>query len=380
MTQQSTLTTCIHNIAPLHQASMQQARAIINGKTKPLGALGQIETIAERMAGIQACKLPEIRRIEAVVFAADHGLCAEGVSAYPSAVSMQMVFNFLRGGAAMNIFCRQHHTGLSVVDAGLLEALSVEACQAAGIALQGDPQNKAGAESQTKVRYFDRKVRAGTMNCLQSSAMSAADVQSALQLGMEMYERLCNGQATPDMVIAGEMGIGNTSAASLVSATFCQKPIEEMTGAGTGLHDQALAHKLEVLKAVMRKHQPDPANPLEVMEAVGGLEITAMTGFMLAAAAGKSVILLDGHIAGAAALAAQALCPVSVNYMIAGHCSAEPAHRHTLAKLGLTPLLQLELRLGEGSGAALAIPLVRSAVAMMHEMASFESADISGPV
>lgn len=321
----------------------------IDHKTKPLGALGALEKLALQLGLIQRTDSPALRAPQMVVFAADHGIAAEGVSAYPQAVTVQMVGNMLAGGAAINVFARQHGFELQVVDAGVAADLPAH------------PQLQA------------RKIAHGSANICQGPAMSRAQAQAALTAGMQVV------QALPGNVVAfGEMGIANTSPAALLLARLGGASIEDATGRGTGLDDAQLLHKQGVLKRALAFHPAsEPLDPIGELAALGGFEIAMMAGAMLQAASERRVVLVDGFIAGAAALVAQALVPAVRDYLVFCHRSAETGHRLLLARLQAQPLLDLNLRLGEGTGALLAWPLVQSAANFLHEMASFESAGVS---
>ena len=320
----------------------------INQKTKPQGALGQLERLALQIGLIQRSDSLKFDTPQLVVFAADHGIAAEGVSAYPQAVTLQMVGNMLAGGAAINVFARQHGFALQVVDAGVAGDLA------------DHPQ------------LLQSKIAAGTHNSCTGPAMSAAQASQALQAGMAVVRGL------PGNVIAfGEMGIANTSAAALLLNYFAGVSIEDATGRGTGLTDPQLAHKQSVLARAAALHK-DATTPMAAMAALGGFEIAMMTGAMLQAASERRVILVDGFIAGSSALAACALAPATKDYMVFCHRSAERGHHALLAYLKAKALLDLDMRLGEGTGALLAWPLVLASANLMNEMASFESAGVSG--
>ena len=336
-------------ITPTADAALQaRLQHKIDHKTKPLGALGLLEGLALQIGLIQRSETVALTQPQMVVFAADHGVTAEGVSAFPQAVTVQMVANMLAGGAAVNVFARQHGFALQVVDAGV------------------------AAELPAHPQLLQRKVALGTRNLCIEPAMTQAQVRTALDAGMQVVRDL------PGNVVAfGEMGIGNTSAAALLLARLAGVPLADATGRGTGLNDEQLAHKQRVLaQALARK--PAATAPLEALADVGGLEIAMMTGAMLHAAAERRVVLVDGFIAGAAALVAHALVPQVMDYLVFCHRSAERGHSALLAHLDAQPLLTLDLRLGEGSGALLAWPLVQSACAFLNDMASFESAGVSG--
>jgi nicotinate-nucleotide--dimethylbenzimidazole phosphoribosyltransferase len=295
-----------------------------------------------------------------VVFAADHGLAARGVSAYPVDVTWQMVENFLAGGAAVSVLSRQHAIALNVMDCGVARDFAVR---------EQDPEHKLPKAGEP--RLWRRKVAYGTADCSQGQAMTAEQCAMAMRNGAELVKKL-PGNA----LLLGEMGIGNTSSASLLLARLCGEPIEAVTGAGTGLDAEGLARKLAVLRQVLELHA-DVQQPLAVLAAMGGLEIAAMTGAVLQAAAERRVIVVDGFITTAAVLVASRLQPHVLQRCVYAHRSGEPGHARMLAHLQAEALLDWQLRLGEGSGAALAWPLLQSACTMLNEMASFESAGVS---
>ena len=320
----------------------------INNKTKPLGALGQLEGLALQLGLIQRDDTLAFNAPQMVVFAADHGIALEAVSAFPQAVTVQMVANMLAGGAAINVLARQHSFALHVVDAGVASDLP------------DHPQ------------LIKRKIAHGTHNLALGSAMTAHQRSAALQAGSDVLASL------PGNVVAfGEMGIANTSPAALLLSRLAGVSIEDATGRGTGLTDPQLLHKQAVLTKAAALHA-GATTPLDALAALGGFEIAMMTGAMLQAASERRVILVDGFIAGSAALCACTLAPAVKDYMVFCHRSAERGHHLLLAHLQARPLLDLDLRLGEGTGALLAWPLVQSAALLMNEMASFESAGVSG--
>ncbi len=320
----------------------------IDHKTKPLGALGQLENLALQLGLIQGSEAVRLSAPQMVVFAADHGVASEGVSAFPQAVTLQMVANMLAGGAAINVLARQHGFALQVVDAGVAGHLA------------DHPQ------------LIQRKIAHGTQNLAQGPAMTAQQLNAALQAGSDVLTSL------PGNVVAfGEMGIANTAPAALLLHRLAGVSIDDATGRGTGLTDPQLAHKQGVLRRAAQWHQ-HAVRPLDALAAMGGFEIAMMTGAMLQAASERRVVLVDGFIAGSAALVACAVAPAVKDYMVFCHRSAERGHRLLLAHLSARPLLDLDLRLGEGTGALLAWPLVQSAALLLNEMASFESASVSG--
>jgi nicotinate-nucleotide--dimethylbenzimidazole phosphoribosyltransferase len=332
-----------------------QLWAKINGKTKPLGALGQLEALALQLGLIQQKEAVSLKQPQIVVFASDHGIAQEGVSAYPQAVTAQMVANMLgagggKGGAAVNVLAHQHNFNLTVVDAGVATALP-------------DHPN-----------LLQMKIAAGTRNSALAPAMSDLQAAAALKGGMDVVRQLAG-----NVVAFGEMGIGNTSSAALMLSLFTPVPVEDCAGRGTGLTDAQMTQKIEVLMRVYRRHQ-GIKKPFDILCAVGGFEIAMMAGAMLQAASERRVILVDGFIAGAAALVAVGMVPACKDYMVFCHVGAEQGHRAMLKALAALPLLDLGLRLGEGTGALLAWPLVVSSARLLNEMASFESAGVSGKV
>ena len=338
--------------ATANKALASQLQHKIDTKTKPLGALGQLESLALQLGLIQRSDALAFNAPQMVVFAADHGVASEGVSAFPQAVTMQMVANMLAGGAAINVLARQHGFALHVVDAGVASDLPND--------LLNHPQ------------LIKRKIAHGTHNLALGAAMTAHQLHAALQAGSDVL------QALPGNVVAfGEMGIANTSPAALLLHRLAGVPIEDATGRGTGLTDPQLLHKQAVLTKAAALHA-SAADPLDALAALGGFEIAMMTGAMLQAASERRVILVDGFIAGSAALVACGVSPAAKDYMVFCHRSAERGHQLLLAHLQAKPLLDLGMRLGEGTGALLAWPLVQSAALLINEMASFESAGVSG--
>ena len=335
-------------LSPLHNPSLAaRVQHRIDHKTKPLGALGRIEALALQLAIIQGHEAPALNAPQLVVFAADHGIAAQGVSAYPQAVTVQMVANMLAGGAAVSVLARQHGLALTVVDCGVAATLSAQG----GLVIA--------------------KVRDGTADSSLGPAMSADEGGAAMEHGVELVRSLPG-----NVLLLGEMGIANTSAAALLMARLTGLPIAQCTGRGTGLDDAGLAHKCAVLQRVLARHATATA-PLAALAALGGLEIATMAGAVLAAAQERRVVVVDGFITTAAVAVAAALAPAVLQRCVFSHASAESGHAAWLAHLGAVPLLDLGLRLGEGSGAALAWPLLKSAELLLAQMASFDSAGVS---
>jgi nicotinate-nucleotide--dimethylbenzimidazole phosphoribosyltransferase len=337
------------------QEALQQK---IDNKTKPPGALGLLEEVAQKVGFIQNTTSPSVLQPHIVVFAGDHGIATTGlVNPYPQAVTAQMVKTFLSGGAAINVFCRQHRLQLIVVDAGV---------------------NAEWSEAEQNHANFQvRKIAYGTQNYLQQPAMTAAQCETAIASGGEVVRQLA--AAGCNTIGFGEMGISNTSSASLLMSALLGCDVQLCIGRGTGADDVLLQQKLETLQKVAMLHQINTLGrqPLELLQCVGGFEIAMMTGAYLEAAEQKMTIVVDGFIATAALLLAHRLQPHVLQYCLFAHTSGEQGHQRMLDYLGARPLLQLGLRLGEGTGAALAMPLIQSAVAFLNEMASFESAGVS---
>ena len=346
----------ISAIEPPSEQWLAQARAHLDVLTKPLGSLGRLEDLAAQMVSIRQEAFAEQLQKAVYVFAADHGVAAEGVSAYPSEVTRQMVLNFLAHGAAINVLAKLHHVEVNVVDVGV------------------------DADFGRIDNLLHYKVRRGTRNMLHEPAMSADELMEALGTGLKLAD---DADAKGHNLIAvGEMGIGNTTAASAITSVLTRKPVAHITGKGTGLDFKALEHKCRVIEAVLEKHfaaiKPGVSpEPLDVLRCVGGLEIAAMTGFLLGAARHGVAVVVDGFISTAAAAIAFAIAPQVRGYLFAGHQSEEPGHRVLLEYIGLKPILALNMRLGEGTGAVLAMPILESAMCLYNQMATFESAGVS---
>jgi len=340
-------------IPPLDAAAAERAQQHLNSLTKPLGSLGQLEEVAVQLAAMTGEVAPPVSPATVIVVAGDHGVTAEGVSAYPSEVTPQMVLNFLHGGAAINALSRCAGAGVRVVDAGM--AVDLE-----------HPDLTV------------RKVRRGTGNMCRELAMTREEAEQAICHGIDLANEEVDRGAR--VIALGEMGIGNTTPSAAILAAFSGRTVEQLIGRGTGLDDQGLRRKADAIRRALELHHPDPEDPIGVLSAVGGLEIAVMAGIVLGAAARRIPVLMDGLITGAAVLTAVRIAPAARNYIIASHRSAEPGHAVMLEMLGLKPLLQLGLRLGEGTGAALAMPLLQAIHRVMTEMATFGSAGVSGPV
>ncbi|WP_144108472.1 nicotinate-nucleotide--dimethylbenzimidazole phosphoribosyltransferase [Paraburkholderia sp. BCC1886] len=337
-------------VEALDQTLRAELQHIIDTKTKPPGSLGRLETLALQMGLIQRSTRPTVQRPAMIVFAGDHGIAHEGVSPYPQAVTVQMVANFLAGGAAINALSRVAGIELEVVNAGVATPLP----STAGL--------------------VDIPVAAGTRNFAHEDAMTREQALAAMRAGAARVQH--HAALGTNVIGFGEMGIANTSAAACLMSRLCGVPIAECVGRGTGLDDAGLAKKRDVLAAALA-HHPVSTDPLDVLATFGGFEIAMMAGAYLAAAQARMTILVDGFIASSALLVADALAPNVRDYCVFAHASNEAGHRRMLGHFGAQPLLSLDLRLGEGTGAALAVPLLRAAAAFVDGMASFESAGVA---
>ena len=344
----TTLAQTLAAIRPPDGTAMAAARDRQARLTKPAGSLGELEPLAERLAGLAgACPPPVPTRPSVAVFAGDHGVHAQGVSPWPQEVTAQMVANFAAGGAVVNAFARQIGATLLVVDVGCA----------------------------TDTGMAQRRIRGGTRDMTVEAALTRAEAAAAIEVGIAVAEELI--EAGADLLVTGDMGIANTTPAAALIAAFTGAGPGAVTGRGTGIDDAMLAHKTAVIEAALARHRPDPADPVGVLAAVGGLEHAALAGFILGGAAHRVPVIVDGVIAASAALAAAAMSADAVAAMVAGHRSAEPGATVALQHLGLTPLIDLGLRLGEGTGALLAVPLVAAAARVLSEVATFDAAGVT---
>jgi len=339
------------HILPLDNSLNAALSNKINQKTKPFGALGKLEALALQIGQIQQSLTPQLNKPNLLVFAGDHGITKSNVSPYPQCVTAQMVLNFLQGGAAINIFARQMHIDLRIIDAGVNHIFA------------------------SHPYLIDAKIAMGTANFLHQPAMTLDQCDQAITVGAALAKEELD--AGCNIMGFGEMGIGNTSSASTLMSILCGIPIEQCVGRGTGLDDAGLTHKTSILKQAIAHHALDGHDAIQALSTFGGFEIAMMAGAMLAAAEQKAILLIDGFIASAALLVVYKMQPNVLDYCVFTHCSKEQAHRQLLTCLHVTTLLDLDLRLGEGTGAALAYPLVQAAVNFLNEMASFESASVS---
>ncbi len=343
--------TTVDNITSLNEVAMEAARARQDTLTKPLGSLGRLEDLSVMLAGMFGDPIPRINRKSVILAAADHGVVAEGVSAYPQEVTPQMVYNFLRGGAGINVLARHAGADIVVLDAGVA----------------------ADLEPNPLLRSV--KVAYGTANMAVGPAMTREQAIRCLEIGIDAAREQIGEGA--DLIACGDMGIGNTTASSAITSVITGADPAVTTGRGTGLDDPGLEHKVEVIRRAIEVNQPNRADGLDVLTKVGGLEIGVLAGAMLGTAASNRPVVVDGFISGAAALIAWLISPPARDYFIAAHQSVEPGHRVGLDAMGLTPLLDMGMRLGEGTGAALAMHLIEAASLCMAEMATFAEAGVS---
>lgn len=344
------LETIIAAIGPLNESAVEAAEQHLNSLTKPPGSLGKLEEIARQIAGITGEISADLSKRAVIVMAGDHGVCEEGVSAFPAEVTPQMVLNFLTGGAAVNVLARGAGADVFCVDIGVNADLSHEG-------------------------LIQCKVRKGTANMTREAAMTREEALTAIAVGAEIVKDLASKGYR--MFATGEMGIGNTTASAALCAVLAEMPIEDAVGLGTGINEERRRHKIGVVQRAIAHNSPDRLDPIDVLAKVGGLEIAGLVGVILGAAAERCPVVVDGFISSAAALVASALSPQSAAFMLGSHLSHEQGHRQLLEVIGLSPIIHLDMRLGEGTGAVLCFPIIDAALRIMREMATFESAGIS---
>lgn len=341
----------IKRITGIDYALMKKTQARLDNLTKPQGSLGRLEELAKHIVGITKKESPELKNKIIFTLAADHGVTTEGVSAYPQEVTAQMVYNFINGGAAINVLARQAGARIVVADMGVAEDL------------------------KSHPELLIKKINYGTKNMAKGPAMTKAEAIKSVETGIGIFNN--EFKKGVDIIGTGEMGIGNTTPASAITAVFTRKKVSEVTGRGTGINDAILDNKIRVIKKALKVNNPDRNDPLDVLAKVGGFEIGGLAGIILAAAAKNIPIVIDGFISGAAAMIAYHIEPKVKHYLIASHCSVEQGHRYILEHLGLKPILDLDLRLGEGTGAALAIQIIEAAINILTQMATFKDANVS---
>jgi nicotinate-nucleotide--dimethylbenzimidazole phosphoribosyltransferase len=344
----------LKEIKGLDAGLIKKAQSRLDSLTKPQGSLGILEELARQIAAISGTLNPSLNHKVIFTLAADHGVNAEKISAYPKEVTAQMVYNFLRGGAGINVLAKHVGSEVIVVDMGVAEKISAA----------GGPKN-----------FKDKKIALGTKNMAKGPAMTRDEAIKSIEAGMEIFEEEY-GRGI-DIVGTGDMGIGNTTASSAIAAAICGVPVENVVGRGTGLDDQGLLHKIEIIKQALKANKPNPDDAIDVLSKVGGFEIGGLAGIILACAARSVPVVIDGFISGASALIAYKLSPKVKEYIVAGHCSVEKGHKIILDYIGLKPLLNLEMRLGEGTGAALGIGIAEAAVKILTQMATFQEAGVS---
>ncbi len=341
----------LQGIKPVDKRFADEVQKRLDSLTKPPGSLGMLEDVAKRVASVKGGLDVRMERRYVVVMAADHGVSSEGVSAYPAEVTRQMVLNFVRGGAAINVLAGCTRTEVVVVDVGV------------------------NGEFPPELPLVHAKIRYGTANMRHGPAMSREEAVAALETGIRVVGDLCRRGV--DAVATGDMGIGNTTASSAITAVMTGRAVEEVTGRGTGVDDEGLGRKVAVIRESIQRNAPDAGDPVDVLAKVGGLEIGGIAGVILGAAFHGLPVVIDGFISGAGALIAAALAPSVTDYLLAGHLSAERGHEVVLEHLGLEPLLRMNMRLGEGTGAVLAMEIARCAVRLLSGMATFEEAGVS---
>ncbi|WP_276311543.1 nicotinate-nucleotide--dimethylbenzimidazole phosphoribosyltransferase [Paenibacillus montanisoli] len=348
--QEHQLATRLDRIEPLYGDRMEAAQRHLDSLTKPPGSLGKLEAIARQIAGITGELAADLSKRAVIVMAGDHGVCEEGVSAFPAEVTPQMVFNFLAGGACVNVLARGAGADVYCVDMGVNADLVHDS-------------------------LISCKTRKGTANMTKGPAMTREDAIGAIMAGFDLAEKLAADGYR--MFATGEMGIGNTTASSALCAAFGAMSADEAVGLGTGIHEERRAHKVDVVNRALACNEPSPADPVGALAKVGGLEIAGLVGVILGAAANRRPVVIDGFISSAAALVAASIAPQAVAYMIGSHLSQEQGHRKLLEGIGLSPMIHLDMRLGEGTGAVLGFHVIDAAMRIMREMATFESAGVS---
>ncbi len=348
----NTIQHTLEQITALDPQWQSRAQNHLDRLTKPPGSLGRLEEIAIWFIQVTERFPPTLPKKMLFPFAADHGVTDEGVSAFPKSVTAQMVYNFLKGGAAVNVLARHAGVEVRVVDMGV------------------------DADFKSLPDLIHRKIARGTQNMAQGPAMSRQAAETSLKTGIALAEKATQEGVT--LLAVGEMGIGNTTAASAMTAVLCKAPVKNVTGRGTGVDDAALRHKQKIIDQAIKMSDPHSKDPLDVLAKVGGFEIGGMAGLILGAAAHHIPVVIDGFISTAAALIAVALKPEVKSYLLAAHQSVEPGHQIALEHLGLSPLLDLEMRLGEGTGAVLGMGMVDAAIKIVNEMATFDQAGVSG--
>jgi len=342
----------LEKISSIDTSIMEATQLRLDNLTKPLGSLGRLEEFARRIVAITGKRNPSLAKKVIVTMAGDHGVTQEGVSAYPSEVTAQMVYNFLRGGAGVNVLARHVGAEVVVVDMGVAEDL------------EPNPD------------LLIKKIAKGTQNFAKGPAMTREQAIKSIETGIEIVENIIKEKGV-DIIGTGEMGIGNTTPSSAIAKVFTGKPIQDLTGRGTGIDDATYIRKINVIQKAIEINKPDPKDPIDVLAKVGGFEIGGLVGVTLAGAANKIPVVIDGFISTAAGLIAVEMKPEVKDYIFSAHSSVEIGQRWMLERMGLTPILNLNMRLGEGTGAALAMNMIDAGVKILNEMASFDEAGVS---
>lgn len=343
------LETALKKIKKVNIEKMKEAEDRLNQLAKPQGSLGKLEKLAIKLAGISSELYPSFEKKTHLVMAGDHGVVKEGVSAFPQEVTTQMVHNFLNNGAAINVLAAEIGAEIQIIDMGMIDDLEQE-------------------------KLIVKKVKNGTDNMTKGRSMSKKEAIQSLEIGIEIAEKYIKSGSK--VIGIGEMGIGNTTASSAIIAVITKADLKDIVGFGTGLDPDGVKHKIEIIKTALEKNNPDPEDAIDILSAVGGLEIAGMAGVIIGAAVNNTPVVMDGLISGAAALIAQKLNPEVVNYLIPSHSSVEPGHKKVYEQLGLTSFLDLNMRLGEGTGAVLAMPFLDSSISLMRKMATFTEAAV----
>lgn len=356
------------DVKPLDEKLLQETQKRLNNLTKPVGSLGYLEDIAKQFVAITGEEEPSLKNKIIFTLAADHGVTEEGISAYPEEVTAQMVANFLQGGAAINVLANHIGAEVVVVDMGVKEKLKIENKKPI-------TRTKLGAWANMK-NFKDKKINFGTKNMVKDSAMTRKEAVKSIEAGITIFKEQYKKKRI-DIVGIGDMGIGNTTSSSAIASVITGKPVEDMVGRGTGIDDTRLANKIKIVKKALSVNKPNPNDPMDVLHKVGGFEIGGLVGVILSAASHRVPVVLDGFITGASALIAYKLEPEIKNYMFASHCSVERGHKVILDYIGLKPMFNLNLRLGEGTGSALGISLIEAGVKILTQMATFKEAGVS---
>ena len=348
---QETISQTLEKIQPVSSNLLDKAQAHLDSLTKPPSSLGKLEELAKRYVAIQNNESPTLKKISTVVFAADHGVTAEGISAYPSEVTAQMVINFLNKGAAVNVLANHINAEVTIVDIGV------------------------NFQFESHPNLLDRKIALGTKNFSKEPSMTRSQAETSIVTGIEIATE--SAKKGIDILTTGEMGIGNTTPSSAIFSILGNTPVEYVTGRGTGIDDSTLTKKISIIIKGIDLHKPDPDDPIDILAKVGGFEIGGIAGLILGAAAQKIPVVVDGFISGAGAALALKMSPSAGDYIFSSHRSTEPGHKIFFELLGYPPLFDLNMRLGEGTGALLAVNLIQSAIKIYKEMATFQSAGVS---